>query len=131
MYKYYNPNPDHRNVGDCAVRAICKATGDDWETVFAALSAQAFYMRDMPSANHVWGSYLRRLGYTRHLVDDNGIDEYTVIDFCEDNPHGTFVLGVQGHAVCVENGHYFDSRDSGREVPVYYWRKNGAPGNVE
>ena len=27
----YNPSPTGRNVGDCAVRAIAKALGTDWE----------------------------------------------------------------------------------------------------
>ena len=32
-WEYYNPNPAGNRVGDCAVRAICKATGLDWEAV--------------------------------------------------------------------------------------------------
>lgn len=39
-WEYYNPNPAGNRVGDCAVRAICKATGFDWETVFAGLMIQ-------------------------------------------------------------------------------------------
>ena len=59
---YYNPNPSGTNVGDCTVRAISKATGQDWETTYAALSAVGFILHDMPSANVVWGEYLKRLG---------------------------------------------------------------------
>jgi len=29
---YYNPNPDGNRVGDCTVRALCKATGHDWDS---------------------------------------------------------------------------------------------------
>jgi hypothetical protein len=47
-WKYYNPNPAGNRVGDCAVRAICKATGFDWETVFAGLMIQACALSDMP-----------------------------------------------------------------------------------
>lgn len=57
-WEYYNPNPAGNRVGDCAVRAICKATGFDWETVFAGLMVQACTLSDMPSANYVWGAYL-------------------------------------------------------------------------
>lgn len=33
-WEYYNPNPAGKRVGDCVIRAICKATGKDWTTVF-------------------------------------------------------------------------------------------------
>lgn len=29
----YNPNPKERRVGDCAIRACCKATGRSWDEV--------------------------------------------------------------------------------------------------
>ena len=31
MWKMFNPNPLAARVGDCAVRAVCKAIGADWE----------------------------------------------------------------------------------------------------
>ena len=40
-FKPYNPNPCGCRVGDCTVRAICKATGLPWEQVYCALSACA------------------------------------------------------------------------------------------
>lgn len=50
-WEYFNPNPvKDKRTGDCAVRAICKATGFDWETVFAGLMVQACALSDMPSA---------------------------------------------------------------------------------
>lgn len=123
-YISYNPNPAHCNVGDCTVRAICKAMGKDWEQVYAGLTAFGFMLRDMPSANHVWGAYLRRNGFHKYIVDDHGQDIYTVDDFCRDNPSGTFVLCIDGHVVCVADGYYYDSWDSGGEIPIYYWTKN-------
>lgn len=35
----YNPNPHGNNVGDCTVRAISKALGQDWDTTYAGLTA--------------------------------------------------------------------------------------------
>lgn len=31
MFVFFNPNPGAKRVGDCAVRAIAKAMGTDWE----------------------------------------------------------------------------------------------------
>lgn len=82
-----------------------------------------FEMSDMPSANRVWGRYLRRNGFHQHILDDHGEDMYTVEAFAEDHPKGTFILSIldPGHVVCVKDGHYWDSWDSGNEVPQYYW----------
>ena len=119
-WKYYNPNPRHRNAGDCTVRAISMALGQDWETTYAGLTAYGFMRADMPSANHVWGAYLKSRGFRQCVVDDDGAEIYTVRDFCRDNPEGVYILAVDGHVICVVNGKYYDTWDSGDEVPLYY-----------
>ena len=71
-WEYFNPNPvKDKRTGDCVVRAICKATGFDWETVFAGLMVQACTLSDMPSANYVWGAYLYKHGYRRKLIEQS------------------------------------------------------------
>lgn len=120
----YNPNPiKGKRVGDCTVRAITKAMNSTWEQVYAGLTAYGFMCRDMPSANNVWGRYLRQNGFKRYLVDDKDMEIYTVEDFCIDHPKGTYILAIDGHVVCVEDGYYYDSWDSGDEIPIYYWVK--------
>lgn len=121
-YYYFNPNPKRNRVGDCTARAICKATGKSWDDVYTALCAFGFDEKDYPSANLVWGKYLKAQGFKRYLVDDDK-DLYTVRDFCEDNPEGTFILAIDGHVVCVVDGCYYDSWDSGDEIPIYYWKR--------
>ena len=121
LHRHYNPNPARSRVGDCTVRAICKATGQEWNKVYCALSAYGLHAKDMPSSNHVWGRYLREQGFRRYLIDDDK-DNYTVEDFCRDNPTGTYILAIEGHVVCVQDG-FYDSWDSGQEIPVFYWTK--------
>ena len=120
----YNPNPARNKVGDCTVRAITKAMDSTWEQVYAGLTAYGFMCRDMPSANNVWGRYLRQNGFKRYLVDDKDMDLYTVNDFCIDHPNGTYILAIDGHVVCVTDGYYYDSWDSGDEIPIYYWQRS-------
>lgn len=121
MWNYYNPNPKGNHVGDCTVRAICKALDMEWEQVYAGLSAYGYWLCDMPSANHVWGAFLRSKDFKRYIVDDNGDDHYTVADFARDNPIGTYILAIQEHVVCVKDGVWYDSWDSGNAIPLYYW----------
>lgn len=119
----YNANPIGRQVGDCTVRAISKVTNQDWEQAYSGMALEGFVMADMPSANHVWGAYLKRHGFTRHIIPDTCPDCYTVNDFCRDHPHGMFLLALSGHVVAVQDGDFYDTWDSGNEIPIYYWER--------
>lgn len=123
MFREWNPNPTGKNVGDCTVRAISKALEQDWTETYIGLALQGMMMGDMPSANAVWGAYLRSKGYTRHLIPDSCPDCYTVGNFAEDHPEGVYILALSSHVVCVEDGEIWDSWDSSGEVPLYYWEK--------
>lgn len=122
----WNPNPVGRRVGDCAVRAISKALNVDWETAYAMIASNGFSMGDMPSSDSVWGATLRQHGFYRMSIPDTCPDCYSVTDFCNDNPKGTFVLGFGGHVATVVDGDLYDSWDSSSEIPQFVWyRKDG------
>ena len=123
MWINYNANPAGRQVGDCTVRAVSKVLDEDWEQSYSGMALQGFMLCDMPSANHVWGSYLRSKGFERHIIPDTCPDCYSVKDFCKDHPKGKFLLALSGHVVCIIDGNYFDTWDSGNEIPLYYWQR--------
>lgn len=120
-FVFYNPNPTGRRVGDCAVRAVAKALKVDWETAYSMIASNGYDMGDMPSSDSVWGSVLRQNGFYRKAIPNTCPDCYTVKDFCEDNPYGTYVLGFGGHVATVVNGDLYDSWNSSNEIPVYVW----------
>jgi len=123
-YAYFNPNPSGRSVGDCTVRAIAKALGQTWEEIYVGLALEGFTRGDLPNADSVWGPYLKAHGFSRCMLPDTCPDCYTVADFAQDNPRGVYILSMPGrHVVCVEDGKWWDSWDSGGECPVYYWTK--------
>ncbi|MDE6789340.1 MAG: hypothetical protein K2J47_08490 [Ruminococcus sp.] len=124
MFIRYNPNPQEKSIGDCVVRSISKILSYDWERTYIELAVQGFMMCDMPSANAVWGAYLRSKGFTRHVIPDTCPDCYTVADFTEDNPHGKYILATGSHVIAVSDGDYYDTWDSGSEIPVFFWRKD-------
>ena len=123
MWVYYNPNPTGRNVGDCAVRAISKAFDTDWEEAYDLISDAARLMGDMPSADSVWGAVLRQHGFYRRAIPNFCPNCYTAEDFCIDHPYGTYVLGFGGHVATVKNGILYDSWNSTKEIPQYYWEE--------
>ncbi len=123
MYVYFNPNPVGRMVGDCSIRAIAKALDISWEDAYAKVAANGFRMGDMPSSNSVWGSVLRQNGFYRKSLPDFCPDCYTAEDFCRDNPTGVYVLGFGGHVATIVDGVLYDSWDSSKEIPQYFWSK--------
>lgn len=127
MWIEYNSNPVGAKVGDCAVRAVAKALGIDWESAYMMMAHNGYLMGDVMPSNNVWGSVLREHGFVRKTIPNTCPDCYTVQDFCYDHPKGIYVLGTGTHAVAVEDGNYFDTWDSGDETPVYYWEyKDGS-----
>ncbi len=121
MYQYYNPNPEGKQVGDCVIRGISRVSRQTWDETYIGVCTTGFELKDMPSSNQVWESYLMRLGFKRTMINDTCPMCYTVRDFCRDNREGVFLLATGTHVVAVENGDYYDAWDSGNEVPIYYW----------
>ena len=118
-YEHYNPNPTGRNVGDCTVRALSKALNQDWMKTYLGICVEGGLLGDMPSANSVWGSFLRRHGFHREMAPD----DMTVSEFADSHPEGTYILALSGHVVCIADGVLYDTWNSGNEIVLYYWQK--------
>lgn len=123
MFIRTNPNPASNLVGDCVIRAISILTNKSWDYVYDEIALQGKLMYDMPSSNAVWGAYLHELGYERNVIPNTCPACYSVIQFCEDHPHGKYLLATGTHVVTVIDGDYYDTWDSGDEVPIYYFTK--------
>lgn len=122
-WRSYNPNPKNNRVGDCTVRAISIALGQTWEDTYTQLCLEGLLMADIPSSDVVWGSYLKKNGFRRKILDcENGLCK-TVKEFCEDHPKGLYLLCPKNHVLCVVDGDFYDTWDSGNEIVIYYWIK--------
>ena len=122
-WKLFQNNPAGRNVGDCSVRAVSKALDVDWETAYVMISMAGYQMGDVISSNSVWGAVLRKNGFYRHAIPNSCPDCYSVAEFADDHPNGVYVVGTGNHVVTVVDGVVFDSWDSRKEIPIYYWSK--------
>ena len=123
MYKFYNPNPKNKFVGDCVIRAICKLEDSDWDTIYLKICFYGFKEKNMPAINEVWRAFLLDNGYHRFSIPNTCPDCYTVKDFCQENRKGKYLLATGEHVVAVVDGDYYDAWNSGDEVPLYYWKK--------
>lgn len=124
MFVLYNPNSKGNwRAGDCVIRAITKALDTDWGRVYSELSVYGYSLGDWGNSNFVWDAYLRDIGFKRYVLPNSCPLCYTVSDFADEHPKGTYILATGRHAVTVSDGNYYDSWDSGKEVPIYYYHK--------
>lgn len=123
MYQMWNPSPLGARVGDCSVRAVSKVLGVDWETAYTMLCLRGFDLCDMPNSNAVINALLTSKGFERGIVPNTCPECYTIADFANDHPQGTYVVGTGDHVVAVEDGTIFDSWDSSTETAIFYWGK--------
>lgn len=119
---YHNANPFNKRSSDCVIRGISVLTGDSWDEIYTDLSLQGFLMKDMMTANNVWGSYLRQRGYIKFVCPCETCC-YTVSDFCNHFSLGKYLVCTGSHVVAIVNGNYYDTWDSGDEIVDYYWKK--------
>ena len=132
-YIHYNDNPFGLEVGDCVIRAISLALDYNWFMVHDELSFLSRRMADMPSSNRVWKTYLAEKGLVEEMVETRCPRCLTVEDFCKSHHRGRYILStceykkansivVTGtHVVAVIDGNYYDTWDSGGDIPLSYF----------
>ena len=79
--------------------------------------------KDMMAVNDLWGSYLNYIGFIEVKLPNWCPNCYTVREFCSDFPKGRYMLATGRHVIAVIDGDYYDTWDSGSEIPIAYWRK--------
>ena len=122
MWIKINPNPGRKEVPDCVVRALSTALNRRWLEVYDDLCELGREEYNMPSADAVWGKYLYRMGFEPFMLPEKCPSCITIKRFCIMYPHGIYIIGTGGHAVAVIDGNYYDSWDSGEEIPSFFWR---------
>lgn len=134
MFIHLNLNPFGIDTGDCVIRAITLALNYNWFMVHDELSFLSRKMADMPSSNRVWKTYLKEKGY-HEMQAQNTCPNCTTVDrFANTHPKGRYILStceytkardnliVTGtHVVAVIDGDYYDTWDSGADVPLSYF----------
>ena len=122
MWIRCNPNPGRKEVPDCVIRAIAIALHKSWVEIYDDLCDLGRVEFNMPSADAVWGKYLYQKGFEPFLLPESCPRCVTIKRFCQIYSHGTYIIGTGSHAVTVINGDYYDSWDSGNEIPSFFWK---------
>ena len=129
MWKYYNPNPAGRIVGDCTIRAVAKALGTDWDTAATYLFVASFQMKDVQNANSAVASVLLQNGFRRDVLPDTCSGCTTFEDYVRENQNGTHVL-CAGRTVQAQVGSDHATRGAGLNpltFPLAFCRNFSVP----
>lgn len=132
MYINYQPNDKDPKAkkgkslyGDCAVRTICKAENLEWLEAYDLMSAYAREIQCPFNIKQGFEHILKRLGYEYHSIGkiSRGKKRPTVKDFADNHKEGTFIPIVANHYVCIQDGDWYDTWDSGNCSIYGYWEK--------
>lgn len=121
-FEYFQPNTAH-SCGDCALRAVVKATNSNWYSVFDGLIPVARRMQRMPNDTEVIDAYLKEKGFVWVPIKvEKGESRPTVAEFAK-NHNETCVIRVSHHLTSSSNGKFYDIWDCGDYSMYGYWIK--------
>ena len=122
MWIKYNANPANKHTPDCVIRAISVALNRSWLEVSDGLYELAREQFSVSIADDIWGRYLYYHGFEPFLLPEACPTCVTIREFCRLYPKGVYIIGTGNHAVAVVDGDYYDTWDSGSEIPSFFWR---------
>ncbi len=105
MFKYYNANPLKRNVNDCSVRAVAKATEREWNEVYKELSDLA-RVRAITFTEIDFIDWYLKENFIAYCLPKN---VYTLENFLELKLKGNYIITMSGHVTCVIDGVCYDT----------------------
>lgn len=124
MWIRCNPNPRKKHVPDCVIRALAILLDKTWYEVYDDLYFVGRQEASVSCDDNVWGTYLQLNGFEQFMLPETCPKCITIREFSKHYPRGRYVIGTGSHAVAVIDGDYYDSWDSGSEVPSFFWRQN-------
>lgn len=133
-FHYYNANPKNRKGGDCAVRAICTALDQSWETTVREMTEIGLMHGFLVNDRNTIDKYLKSRGWVKHSQprkSDN--TKYTGKEWCVElqEPFNNklyfedrIIANIGGHhMVAIIDGKVNDIWDSTDGCIGNYWTK--------
>ncbi len=112
-YKFCNPHPQGKLLGDCVKRAICLAESSDYHETQINLNRlkRELHLKKYNESG-VWKEYFLRHGYNKisfpAVKDEKRMDGYS---FAESHPTGSYILRMSHHLTACVDGVILDTLD--------------------
>ncbi len=115
MFRYYNANPNDRDIADCVVRALSVLTNRSWYDVHDELSELANkegYMLDnvIFVEDYLDERYPRECHYAK-----------TIGEFALEHPRGKYAITTNGHISAIIDGEIIDTFDPSKRIMRCAW----------
>jgi hypothetical protein len=122
-FVFHNENPKGSlRAADCVIRAIAKATKQDWETVFTDLAKIALEIKDVPNSKPVYKQYLTEQGYPMQKQPKKSDNtKYTVEEFAKKYNQGTYIISLANHLTVIIDGKIYDTWNCSSKSVGNYW----------
>lgn len=124
-----NPNPK-KLTGDCVIRAISLALGQDWETTYKDLCELGYNNYLMPNDKKNFAEYLKSKNCTKMAMPKkpNGrkykvsefADKFTTDDETFKNNNG-YIVQICNHLTYIKQGTLYDTWNCGNKCVLNYW----------
>lgn len=124
-YKFYNANPKKKlTVGDCVIRAITKASGEEYIKVYDSLCEIGRGLCCPPNWKDAFEEYLKNNGFVKmkQPKKPNG-KKYTVTELAKEIKKGRIVVSIARHLTCIVDGTIYDTWDCSQKCVGNYWIK--------
>lgn len=118
MFKFTNPHPQGKRVGDCVKRACCLASGINYHDIAIMLNRfKKETSGDSYNSNKNWKPFIEKVLLGKKDTDDMRFafygHRYTVNDYAKYWDEETAILRCSKHLVACKDGDYLDTWDSG------------------
>lgn len=117
-HRYFRMKYKKDRIGDCVVRALTIATGEDYQEVRRELWWTSYKNGDMPNSKANSEEFLKKRGF----IKEKKIKGFRLADYPV-NPKETYVVVLANHLTCLDQGLVRDIWDCRSSYPYNVWRK--------
>lgn len=116
MFRYLNLNPNGETTGDCVIRAMSLALGNDYyDTIDSLIKTSHYFNCDM-LVKDCYGSMLDELGFKKYY----GMGR-TVKEVAEDFYDKKLLIRIESHLTASLYGDVFDTWNTSNEIVDCFW----------
>ena len=117
-HQYFRMKYKKDRVGDCVVRALTIATGEDYKDVRTELWETSLENGYMPNSNENYEQFLLKRGFVpEKKIKGFNLGRYPLCQNC------TYVVRLSRHVVCLDQGLVRDIWYCRAWYPYKTWRK--------
>ena len=117
-HRYFRMKYKKDRVGDCVMRALAIATGEDYQEVRRELWDISFKNGDIPNGRGTTDEFLKRRGF----IKEKKIAGFTLGQYPVSHKE-TYVVVLANHLTCLDQGLVRDLWDCRNWSPYNVWRK--------